>query len=241
MKKGKRLDEALISERSARDKNEAFVIVTEGRVFVNGQKAVSPAQIVGQNDRIEVRGGREFVGRGAYKLEAALTKFAIDVREKVCADAGSAVGGFVEVLLKRGAKKVYAIDTASGKLDVKLRNDSRVILKEETDIRSTSLPEPTDLITIDVSLISLREILPRVKKFLAQGAEIIALFKPQYETRDQSILRHGVVKDSAAREALLGDFLAWAGENNWRILGKIESPIRGNEGNVEYLLHIQPK
>ncbi len=239
--KRKRLDDILVEREFVEDKQKAFIVVTEGRVFVNGQKAVSPAQIVGQNDRIEVLRGREFVGRGAYKLEAALVKFNIDVHGKICADVGSAIGGFVEVLLKRGAKKVYAIDTAFGKLDIKLRNDPRVVLMEETDIRSAALPEPIELATIDVSLISLREILPRIKKFLAQGAEIIALFKPQYETRDQSILRHGVVKDSAARIVLLDGFLTWAGENNWRILGKIESPIRGNEGNVEYLLHIQPK
>lgn len=240
MKKVRRLDEALILEGNARDRNEAFVIVTEGRVFVNGQKAVSPAQWVTDNDKIEARGVREYAGRGAYKLDEALRKFAIDVHEKVCADIGSAVGGFVEVLLKNGAKKVYAIDTAFGKLDVKLRNDSRVVVMEETDIRSLeALPEPIDLITIDVSLIPLREILPKVKKFLARGAEIVALFKPQYETRDQSILRHGVVKDSAAREALLNDFIAWAESNRWRVLGNIESPIKGSEGNVEYLIHFE--
>ena len=156
-----RLDEALIKEGKANDKGDAFIIVTEGRVLVNGQKAVSPSQMVGEDDEVEVVGEKEYVGRGAYKLEAALAKFNIDVHEKVCADIGSATGGFVEVLLKRGAKKVYAIDTARGKLALKLREDPRVAVMEETDVRDVeSLPERPELSTGDVSLISLRGILP---------------------------------------------------------------------------------
>ena len=239
--KRKRLDDVLIANGYAGDKKEAFIFVTEGRVFVNGQKTVSPAEMVREDDRVEVRGEKEYVGRGAYKLEAAFAKFNIDVHGKVCADIGSATGGFVDVLLKRGAKKVYAIDTARGKLALKLREDPRVAVMEETDARDIeSLPEKAELITGDVSLISLRSILPAVEK-LSPDAEVVVLFKPQYETRDPSILRHGVIIDETARVALLSDFKEWLDANGWKILGLTESPIRGNEGNVEYLFNIRQK
>ena len=132
--KGEHFDEYLLRNGAVKNKEEAFVIVTEGRVFVNGQKAVSPAQLVKDDDRIEVRGGREFVGRGAYKLEAAIERFGIDVAGKICADIGAATGGFTEVLLKRGAKKIYAIDAGRGKLDLKLREDPRVVVMEGVNV-----------------------------------------------------------------------------------------------------------
>lgn len=235
-----RLDEILIKNGLAGNKKEAFLIITEGRVLVNGQKAISPAQLVATDAKIEVREGPRYVGRGAYKLEAAIREFSIDVKDKICADIGSATGGFTEVLLKHGARRVYAIDTARGKLVPKLREDSRVVVMEGTDIRNLEkLPEAANLVTIDVSLISLRNILPAVRRFLKSDGEVIALFKPQYETRDAKILRHGVVTDTVAREKLLNDFMDWAKNSGWEILGRIESPIRGGEGNVEYLLWLR--
>ncbi|MBI2640063.1 MAG: TlyA family RNA methyltransferase [Candidatus Sungbacteria bacterium] len=239
MPKKSRLDDLLLSQGYVSDKNDAFIVVTEGRVFVNSQKAVSPAQMIGENDTVEVRRGREYVGRGAYKLEHAIVQFNIDARGKICADIGSATGGFVEVLLKHGAKKVYAIDTARGKLDLKLREDSRVIIMEETDVRDLDkLPEAVDLVTIDVSLISLRGILPAVRR-IAPKAEVIALLKPQYETRDPEVLKHGVVRDEDARKKLFDDFTDWLAANGWHVAGSIESPIRGNEGNTEYLFYLR--
>ncbi len=240
--KKKRLDEILIEKRWAKDKNEAFIVVTEGRVFVEGQKAVSPAQPVNPEAKIEVKGERKYVGRGAYKLEAALEKFHLDVRGKVCADIGAAIGGFTEVLLKHGAAKVYAIDTAKGKLALKLRKDPRVIVMEDTDVRDLILlPDPIACATIDVSLIPLEQILSQLKsgRFLAERGEIVALFKPQYQTQNPKFLRHGVIKDAAARERLLEDFLQWAEERGWKIMGQMESPIRGSEGNLEYLLYLK--
>ena len=228
-----------MQENLVKDRNNAFVLVTEGRVFVNGQKAVSPAQVVGDSAKIEIRDAQKYVGRGAYKLEAALKNFAIGVEDKTCLDVGSATGGFVQVLLEYGAKKVYAIDTAKGKLALKLRENPKVVVMEEMDIRDLEkLPELVNIVTIDVSLISLRNILPHVGRFLEKDGEVVALFKPQYETRNQKILKHGVIKDAESRENLLNDFLKWADENNWRVLGKMESPIQGNSGNVEYLLYI---
>lgn len=236
----KRLDEVLQERNVVKDREEAFVIVTEGRVFVDGQRAVSPSQPVDPGALLEVRQDQLYVGRGAYKLEAAIQKFGVDVSGKVCADIGAATGGFTEVLLKHGAKRVYAIDTARGKLALKLRENTRVVVMEETDIRDVEkLPEPVDLVTIDVSLISLREILPSARRFLSKSGETIALLKPQYETRDPKILKHGVIRDDAAREKLLQDFTEWAKNNGWEVRDRVESPIKGSEGNVEYLLWLR--
>lgn len=234
-----RLDEILKEMGFIGNKNDAFVLVTEGRVLVNGQKAISPAQSVNTDAKIEIRENKPYVGRGAYKLEAALKKFNFNIKGKICADIGAATGGFTEILLKYGAKKVYAIDTSRGKLALKLRTDSRVAVMEGTDIRSTEirLPDIINLVTIDVSLLPLRKILPFVKRFLDFRGAAIALFKPQYETyHDSKILKHGVVRDLAAREKLLNDFIAWTKENGWIVKDRMESPITGSKGNVEYLL-----
>lgn len=240
--KNLRLDEVLINEGLVKNKNEAFITVTEGKVFVDGAKMVSPAQMVKPDAKIEVRGGLQYVGRGAFKLEGALKNFGINVLGKICADVGSATGGFTEVLLRRGAEKVYAIDTAKGKLASKLRDDPKVIVMEGMDVRDLEkLPEQADIAVIDISLIPLEGILPSVARLLKKSGEVIALFKPQYQTRDQKILRHGIVKDDAEREKLLFNFTNWSKENGWSIMGQMESPIKGGEGNTEFLLHMQQK
>lgn len=239
--KKKRLDELLIERKFVTNRGDAFIKITEGLVFADGQKAISPAQIVKPNVGIEVRSGKEYVGRGAFKLEGALEKFNIYVTGKVCADIGSATGGFTEVLLKHGAKKVYAIDTARGKLAPKLREDPRVVVMEGMDVRDVeSLSDPIEVTTIDVSLVPLQNIVPHVRLFLSSKGSVIALFKPQYQTRDQKFLKHGVITDVSAREELLENFLQWAEEHGWRVKGTMESPIRGNEGNVEYLVFLKP-
>jgi len=238
--KKQRLDEILIEKGHARDRNGAFIMVTEGRVFVDGQKAIAPSQPVQAGVLVEVRGGNEYVGRGALKLEAAIQNFKPEVQNKICVDIGAATGGFTEILLKYGAKKVYAIDTARGKLDLKLRNDPRVVVMESSDVRKiTQLPEEAQLVTIDVSLITLTGILPAARRFLAPDGVVIALFKPQYETRNPQDLRHGIIKDDATREKLMHDFVTWLGKNNWIIRGQMESPIKGGEGNIEYLFYLQ--
>lgn len=240
--KKQRLDDYLIEHKFARDKDEAFVTVTEGRVFVEGQKAVSPAQMFLPNAKIEVRPERQYVGRGAYKLVGALDVFDIKVEDMICADIGAATGGFTQVLLTRGAAKVYAIDTAKGKLAFKLRDDPRVVVMEETDVRHLEqLPELADIVTIDVSLITLRDILPHVLRLIKPDGSAAVLFKPQYEARDSAMLRHGIIKDDATRVQLFNDFVAWLPAHKWRVVKWIESPIRGSKGNVEYLLHLKPQ
>lgn len=235
--KRERLEQVLMQRGDARDKPDAFVIVTEGRVFVNGQKAVSPAQMVGSRDRVEVRAGREFVGRGAYKLEGALSYFGISVEGKTAADIGAATGGFTEVLLKRGAKKVYAIDTARGKLDTKLREDELVVVMEGANVLSTEKPEVMDIIVIDVSLTSIRIVLPVIRSWLAPQGIVVALFKPQYEANAKD-LRHGIIEDEAVRENLVRDFRVWLEVHGFKEKGMMQSPIRGSEGNIEYLFLI---
>lgn len=234
-----RLDQYLLERGLIGGMDDAFIVVTEGRVFVNGQKAVSPSQRVGADDVVEVRGPREFVGRGAYKLAGALEAFGIDVAGCACADIGAATGGFTEVLLRRGARRVYAIDTARGKLDPKLRNDARVVVMEGTNaLALASLPEPFDFISIDVSLTSLRVILPGARTWLAERGSVVALLKPQYEA-DPKDLRHGVVRDDAVRAKIIADFRAWLGRSGWTERGMIESPIRGSAGNTEYLFWLR--
>jgi len=239
--KKQRLDTILLQKSIAADKDEAFVMITEGRVRVEGQKAVSPAQVVSPDADIEVRGvGERYVGRGAEKLEGAMERFGVSVQGKICADIGVATGGFSEVLLRRGAAKVYAIDTARGKLALKIREDARVVVMESTDVRDlATLPEKVALAVIDVSLISLRNILPHVGRLLAPDGKTVALFKPQYETRDSSLLHHGIIRDTASREKLLADFRVWLQTHGWIIHDWMQSPITGSKGNIEYLFYLK--
>ena len=236
--KKQRLDEYLMNGGFASDKNEAFIIVTEGRVFVEGQKAISPSQMVLPAAKIEVRMPMRYVGRAAFKLEGALNEFGVDVAGLVCIDIGAATGGFTQVLLERGAAKVYAVDTAKGKLALKMREHSLVVVMEESDIRHTELPERADIATIDISLISLREILPHARRLLKNEGRVVALFKPQYEVRDPRMLTHGIVKSDEDRAKLFDDFVVWLGENKWRIVKQMVSPIRGSKGNTEYLFEL---
>lgn len=238
--KKERLDDFLTRRGLAKDQKEAFIAVTSGRVFVSGQKAVSPAQPVRTGDQVELRVGDRFVGRGAHKLEAAIQRFGVPVAGAACADIGSATGGFVEILLKHGAEKVYAIDVGRGKLDLKLREDPHVVVMEETNVLSMApLPEKVGVITIDVSFTSLRLVLPKVRPWLSGEGKVIALFKPQYEV-DKRILKHGIVEDERLRAETLAEFRTWLRGHDWQELGSMESPIRGSEGNVEYLFYLQP-
>ncbi|MBI2054913.1 MAG: TlyA family RNA methyltransferase [Candidatus Sungbacteria bacterium] len=236
--KKKRLDDILIKREIVKDKSEAFILVTEGRVFASGQKAVSPAQEYPADIELKVKTLSPYVGRGGFKLGAAFKEFPILVEGKVCADIGAATGGFTDVLLQNGAQKVYAIDTARGKLALKLREDSRVVPLEETNILYLgSLPEPIEFASVDVSFTSLRLVLPALKKLLASSAEVVALFKPQYEV-EEKFLHHGIVEDENARDEALDSFKIWVSENGWKWMGVARSPILGTKGNAEYLIHL---
>lgn len=238
--KKKRLDDILIARGLASEKNEALKLILGGDIFVQSQKAVSPAQLYPEEVAIEIRGASQYVGRGGEKLAHAVTEFGINPEGRICLDIGSATGGFVDVLLQHGAKKVYAIDTAKGKLDLKLREDPRVVVMEETNILNlSSLREPVDIITIDVSLTSLRQVFPHLKKFLQPHGEVMALFKPQYEVANKKFLKHGILEDEVIRIQTLNEFLVWLSDNGWKLLGQTPSPIKGLEGNIEFLLYMK--
>ncbi len=240
--KKRRLDDILIERDIARHKPEAAKLIVAGKVFVQNQRAIAPSQIFLEDSIIEIKMPSKYVGRGGEKFSHAVKTFHIDIHEKTCLDIGAATGGFVDVLLQNGAKKVYALDTAKGKLDLKLRGDHRVVVMEGTNILYLEkLPELVDVISIDVSLTSLRFVFPVLPRFLKEGALVIALFKPQYEIHDARALHHGIVKDGVAREKALADFIGWLGANDWQILGQTTSPIRGAEGNIEFLLHTKQK
>jgi len=208
------------------------------RVFVNGQLADKSGLTVADADELRISEPEHpWVSRGGMKLAHALGQFHIDVCGKTCADIGASTGGFTDVLLKNGAAKVYAIDVGYGQLDVSLRNDSRVVVCEKINARfleASDFDEPIDFVCIDVSFISLKLILPAVARFLS--GELIALIKPQFEVGRGEVGKGGIVRDDAKRESAVQSVVDFAREIGLDIRGVIESPVRGAEGNVEYLM-----
>jgi 23S rRNA (cytidine1920-2'-O)/16S rRNA (cytidine1409-2'-O)-methyltransferase len=196
---------------------------------------------VARDARIEVAAPLAYVSRGGTKLAGALNAFGLDVAGRVCADVGACTGGFTDVLLQRGAARVYAIDVGQGQLDWKLRQDERVVVMERTNARYLeSLAEPIDLAVIDVSFISLKLVLPAVRQWLAAGGEVVALIKPQFEAGPEAVGKGGVVRDPAVHRAVLVDLLGWATAAEWRVSGLIRSSIQGADGNVEFLVWLRP-
>ena len=213
-----------------------------GEVLVDGQVVDRPSASVAEEARVEVKARPRFVSRGGEKLEAALERFGLDVAGWVCADLGASTGGFTDALLQRGAGRVYAIDVGHGILDYRLRIDPRVVVMEKTNARYLeALPEPVRLVTIDASFISLKLLLPVAKNWLVDGrGEIVALIKPQFEAGRQQVGKGGIVKDPAVHRQVLADLLGWATANGLPPVGLIRSPIKGTEGNVEFLAWLRP-
>ena len=189
--------------------------------------------------RIEIRGATlQYVSRGGLKLEKAMQTFPLDLHDKICADIGASTGGFTDCMLQNGAKKVYAVDVGYGQLDWKLRNDPRVVCMERTNARYLTheeIPDELDFASIDVSFISLKLIFPALYGLLRQGGEIACLIKPQFEAGREKVGKKGVVRDPAVHLEVLEHFLIHAKENHFTVLGITYSPIRGPEGNIEYL------
>ena len=240
MPKKTRLDKALLEKGLAKDEREATGLVLSGKVKVEGKVCDKPGTQVSLDANISTDEQKKYVSRGGLKLEKALKAFNINPKDKVCADAGSSTGGFTDVLLKSGAKKVYAIDTAYGELDWSLREDQRVIVMERTNAtRLEALPELVDLVTIDLSLLSSKLILPVVKNWINEAGDIILLLKPQYELDSNKVPAGGVIKDSNLRRRILQNSMTWCLDNNLNPMGLIKSPIKGGEGNTEFLMHIK--
>lgn len=234
---GERLDVALVTRGHFASRERAQEAVAAGMVRVNGQVITKPARRVGQDDRIEVAGDPiGYVGRGGLKLQGALDRFGIDPAGRVCLDVGASTGGFTDCLLRRGARRVYAVDVGRDQLHPSLRADSRVVAMEETDIRAVeALPEPVALAAVDVSFISLTLVLPAVVRLLAPDGQIVALIKPQFEVGPGGVGKGGIVRDPAQHRRAVDRVLAAAEALGLACRQVIESPILGTEGNREFL------
>jgi 23S rRNA (cytidine1920-2'-O)/16S rRNA (cytidine1409-2'-O)-methyltransferase len=231
-----RLDVLLVERGLASSRNRAQRLIRAGEVLVNERVFDKPGMTVPTDADIRVRERLPYVSRGGLKLEAALEAFDIDVTGTLAADVGASTGGFVDCLLQRGAARVYAIDVGYGQLAWALRQDERVVVMERTNARYLQqLPEAIDLVTIDVSFISLRLILPRAVRWLRPGGSIIALIKPQFEAGPDDVGRGGIVRDPAVHRRVLSNVLGFAEQIGLRSAGLIPSPITGAEGNVEFL------
>lgn len=232
-----RLDMAMVSRSISRSRTEAQDRITHGKVLVNGSVETKPAKEVGDNDTIRVTEQMPFVGRGGVKLQHAIEYFHLDVKDKIILDVGSSTGGFTDCLLKNGAQKVYAVDVGSFQMSDMLRNDPRVILMEQTNIRDAVLPEFVQGIVVDVSFISLSKIFSSLSKFVTPGAFIIALIKPQFEVGQAHVGKGGIVTDEDARSDAITQVLKSATENGISIRDVTPSPIVGGDGNKEFLLY----
>jgi 23S rRNA (cytidine1920-2'-O)/16S rRNA (cytidine1409-2'-O)-methyltransferase len=232
----KRLDLALVERGLVTSRSQAKVLVMAGEVRVDGATAVKASMLVRPDAELEVIMPAPYVSRGGHKLAAALQHFAIDVRGQVCADVGACTGGFTDVLLQASAARVYAIDVGYGQLDWKLRQDPRVIIMERTNARHlATLPEQVGFACVDVSFISLKLVLPSVKRWLSPAGQIIALIKPQFEAGPESVGKGGIVRSPEVHERVLRAVLSWAADHCLRTMGLMCSPITGAQGNVEFL------
>ena len=234
-----RLD-ILLTERGLLDsRQKAQATIMSGIVFVNGQRVDKVGTAVSNDALIEIRGTTlPYVSRGGLKLEKAMQTFPLTLTGKICADIGASTGGFTDCMLQNGAKKVYAVDVGYGQLDWKLRNDARVVCMERTNARYLTheeIPEELDFASVDVSFISLKLIFPALYGLLREGGEIACLIKPQFEAGREKVGKKGVVRDPAVHLEVLEHFLIHAKENHFTVLGITYSPIRGPEGNIEYL------
>jgi 23S rRNA (cytidine1920-2'-O)/16S rRNA (cytidine1409-2'-O)-methyltransferase len=233
-----RLDVALVERGLADTRSKAQSLIMARRVLVDGEFVDKAGTHVAPDAEVRISElEHPWVGRGGMKLAGALEAFSVDVAGRVCADIGASTGGFTDVLLKKGAKRVYAIDVGYGQLDVSLRNDPRVINREKVNARyldRDSFDEPIDFVSIDVSFISLKLILPAIASFLR--GDLVALIKPQFEVGRHDVGRGGIVRDEAKRQAAVDGVVDLAREL-FDVHGVIESPVRGAEGNVEYLMY----
>lgn len=241
--KGKRLDQRLFELGLAESREKAKATIMSGIVYVNGQKSDKPGTQVGDDAEIVVRGNAcPYVSRGGFKLAKALEVFPVEPAGKVCIDCGASTGGFTDVLLKNGAAKVYAVDVGYGQLAWQLRQDSRVVVMERTNARALTpdmFPESMDLGVMDVSFISIRLILPALHGLLKPGGEVVCLIKPQFEAGKADVGKKGVVRDKAVHERVLREMCEFFPTAGYTLMGLDYSPIRGPEGNIEYLAYLK--
>ena len=235
-----RLDQLLVERGHAETRTRAQALVLAGRVFRGEERLDKPGLQVTGDLPVTVRAVEEHVSRGAHKLIAGLDAFAIDPAGLVCLDVGASTGGFTDVLLRRGAQRVYAVDVGYGQLDARLRGDGRVVVLERTNARhltAEQVPEPVALVVCDASFISLRTVLPAPLALTAPDASLVALIKPQFEVGKGRVGKGGVVRDPALHEEVCADIRAWVESlPGWRVLGVAPSPLLGPAGNREFLI-----
>ena len=237
-----RLDILLVKRGLAESREKAKAVIMSGIVYVDGQKEDKAGQTFDDTANIEVRGNTlKYVSRGGLKLEKAMECFDVSVKDKVCMDIGASSGGFTDCMLQNGAKKVYAVDVGHGQLAWKLRNDTRVVVMEKTNIRYVKpedIGESIDFASIDVSFISLSKVLPAAYNLLGERGEIVALIKPQFEAGREKVGKKGVVREKSTHIEVIQNCFAYAGENGFFVRELEFSPVKGPEGNIEYLYHL---
>lgn len=235
-----RLDRRLVQTGAFESRAKAQAAIRAGKVRVDGSVAVKPAEDIPDTAQIEIEGpAYPYVSRGGVKLAAALDAFGLDPAGRVCLDLGASTGGFTEVLLRRGAARIYAVDVGAGQLHARIAADPRVVNFEKThakDLTRALIPEPPALIVCDVSFISLKKALPPALALAAPDARLIALVKPQFEVGPAHIGKGGIVKDARAAEAARADIACWLGGQGWAVTGALDSPILGGDGNREFLI-----
>ena len=238
----KRLDVLLVEQGLADSREKAKAIIMSGIVYVDNNKEDKAGTIFEETARIEVRGNTlKYVSRGGLKLEKAMNNFGVTLEGKVCMDVGASTGGFTDCMLQNGAVKVYSVDVGHGQLAWKLRNDERVVCMEKTNIRYVTPDDIDDVIefaSIDVSFISLTKVLPAVRELMTPGGEIVCLITPQFEAGREKVGKKGVVRELSTHIEVVQMIVDYARANGFRTLHLSYSPIKGPEGNIEYLLHI---
>lgn len=238
-----RLDTAVFEAGYAESREKAKALIMAGCVYVNNQKSDKPGTMIKRDDVIDFRGAKpKYVSRGGLKLEKAVENFGFTLNEKVCADIGASTGGFTDCMLQNGATKVYAIDVGYGQLAWKLRTDERVVNLERTNFRyvtTEQIPDSLDFCSVDVSFISLGLIIPVMKDLMQDNAESVCLIKPQFEAGREKVGKKGVVRDPKVHIEVIEKVIDIAFNNGFSIKHLDYSPIKGPEGNIEYLIHIQ--
>lgn len=238
-----RLDRLLVERGLTPSRERARALIMEGKVLVDGMPVTKAGTMVAEASSVALRGPDiPYVSRGGLKLEAAVEHFGIDLRGKTVMDVGASTGGFTDYMLGQGAVKVYAIDVGYGQFDWGLRKDSRVVLLERTNIRHLErqrIPGEVDLASVDVSFISLRNVIPRVMEFLRPGGEIIALVKPQFEVGRAGVGKGGIVRDEEKRLEAVGSLREFFEDRGLVVVGTMESPVRGQKGNIEYFIYLR--
>ncbi len=239
----KRLDVLLVEKGLASSREKAKAIIMSGIVFVDGQREDKAGSTFDETKEIVLKGKTlKYVSRGGLKLEKAMKNFDISLDGKICMDVGASTGGFTDCMLQNGAVKVYSVDVGHGQLDWKLRNDDRVVCMERTNMRYVTeedIDEPAQFVSIDVSFISLTKILPAVYRVLEDGGQVVALIKPQFEAGREKVGKKSVVRDKKVHEEVIEKICSFAASNGFQLLHLDYSPIKGPEGNIEYLLHMK--